>query len=302
MEKITLGHTGVRESLSVSRIIYGMWRLGDDPDTSPKHIQTKIEACLEQGISTFDQADIYGAYTAEGLLGATLKQAPALRGQMEIITKCDIVAPFGIHADKRLKYYDSSQQAINQSVDRSLQEMAIEQIDLLLIHRPDPLMDADETGRALDGLIASGKVKAVGVSNFRPWDMDLLQSRMGNRLVTNQIEISLAENAALTNGDLAYLQQHKIAPMAWSPLAGGQLLQDSQSSLALTLSKMAEIYGVAPSSIAVAWLLKHPANILPVMGSNSIERIKLFSEAMDIHLDRQCWFELLEAATGHEVP
>ncbi|MDA7815184.1 aldo/keto reductase [Porticoccaceae bacterium] len=301
MEKIILGNTGASESLSVSRIIYGMWRLGDDPDTSPKHIQAKIEACLEQGISTFDQADIYGAYTAEGLLGAALKQAPALRGQMEIITKCDIVAPIGMHADKRVKYYDSSQPAINQAVDRSLQEMAIEQIDLLLIHRPDPLMDADETGEALDGLIASGKVKALGVSNFRPWDMDLLQSRMNNRLVANQIEISLAENTALTNGDLAYLQQHKIAPMAWSPLAGGQLLQDSQSPLGIKLKEMAAMHGVAPSSMAVAWLLRHPAAILPVMGSNSIERIKLFGEAMNVQLDRQSWFELLEAAMGHEV-
>jgi len=301
MGKIILGNTGASESLSVSRIIYGMWRLGDDPDTSPKHIQAKIEACLEQGISTFDQADIYGAYTAEGLLGAALKQAPALRGQMEIITKCDIVAPIGMHADKRVKYYDSSQPAINQAVDRSLQEMAIEQIDLLLIHRPDPLMDADETGEALDGLIASGKVKALGVSNFRPWDMDLLQSRMNNRLVANQIEISLAENTALTNGDLAYLQQHKIAPMAWSPLAGGQLLQDSQSPLGMKLKEMAAMHGVAPSSMAVAWLLRHPAAILPVMGSNSIERIKLFGEAMNVQLDRQSWFELLEAAMGHEV-
>ena len=301
MEKIILGNTGASESLSVSRIIYGMWRLGDDPDTSPKHIQAKIEACLEQGISTFDQADIYGAYTAEGLLGAALKQAPALRGQMEIITKCDIVAPIGMHADKRVKYYDSSQPAINQAVDRSLQEMAIEQIDLLLIHRPDPLMDADETGEALDGLIASGKVKALGVSNFRPWDMDLLQSRMNNRLVANQIEISLAENTALTNGDLAYLQQHKIAPMAWSPLAGGQLLQNSQSPLGMKLKEMAAMHGVAPSSMAVAWLLRHPAAILPVMGSNSIERIKLFGEAMNVQLDRQSWFELLEAAMGHEV-
>ena len=263
MEKIILGNTGASESLSVSRIIYGMWRLGDDPDTSPKHIQAKIEACLEQGVSTFDQADIYGAYTAEGLLGAALKQAPALRGQMEIITKCDIVAPIGMHADKRVKYYDSSQPAINQAVDRSLQEMAIEQIDLLLIHRPDPLMDADETGEALDGLIASGKVKTLGVSNFRPWDMDLLQSRMNNRLVANQIEISLAENTALTNGDLAYLQQHKIAPMAWSPLAGGQLLQDSQSPLGMKLKEKAAMHGVAPSSMAVAWLLRRPASILP---------------------------------------
>ena len=226
MERIALS-----DSLKLSRIIYGMWRLTEDSDTSVKHVQAKIEACLDQGITSFDQADIYGGYTSETLLGQCLKQAPSLRGQMEIITKCNIVAPCGIHSDKRLKYYDTSKQYITQAVDRSLREMAIEHIDLLLIHRPDPMINADETGGTLDRLVESGKVKAVGVSNFRPWDMDLLQSRMSNRLVTNQIEISLAENSALTNGDLAYLQQHRIAPMAWSPLGGGSLFREPYSDL-----------------------------------------------------------------------
>jgi predicted oxidoreductase len=220
---------------------------------------------------------------------------------MEIITKCNIVAPCGIHSDKRLKYYDTSEKYINQAVDRSLREMAIEHIDLLLIHRPDPMMDAEETGGALDRLVESGKVKAVGVSNFRPWDMDLLQSRMSNKLVTNQIEISLPENSALTNGDLAYLQQHRIAPLAWSPLAGGLLFREPHSELNLKLIEMAEVFSVDPAAVATAWLLEHPANILPIMGSNNIQRIKGFSQALDVKLDRQSWFELYEAANGTEV-
>ena len=175
----------------------------------------------------------------------------------------------------------------------------IEQIDLLLIHRPDPLLDADETGAALDRLVESGKVKAVGVSNFRPWDIDLLQSRMSNRLVTNQIEISLAENSALSNGDLAYLQQHRIVPMAWSPLAGGSLF--GGSALGLKLADMAKRFSVDPAALAIAWLLKHPANILPIMGSNNIQRIEGFSQALEVELDRQSWFELFEAANGGEV-
>jgi predicted oxidoreductase len=297
MQKITLSG-----GLSVSRIIYGMWRLADDADTSVTHIQAKIEACLEQGITTFDQADIYGGYSAEGLLGSALKQAPSLRAQMEIVTKCNIVAPVGYHSDKRIKHYNTSAHYLSQSVERSLQEMAIEQIDLLLIHRPDPLMDADETGQALDTLIASGKVRSVGVSNFRPWSIGLLQSRMKNPLVTNQIEVNLAENKALINGDLAYLQQHSIAPMAWSPLGGGGLLQQTQSPLTQKITAMAALHGVDPASIAIAWLLKHPAGILPIMGSNTIERIKLFAEALRVDLDRQSWFELLESASGHEVP
>ena len=297
MQRISLS-----DSLSVSRIIYGLWRHTNDQDISSQKLQSKIEACLDQGISTFDQADIYGGYTSEALLGETLKQAPYLRDSMQLITKCDIVAPIGLYSDKKVKHYDTSAQHINFSVERSLSQMAIEQIDLLLLHRPDPLMDAEETGRALDNLINSGKVKAIGVSNFRPWDIDLLQSCTKNKLLTNQIEISLTRNNALTNGDLAYMQQHDILPMAWSPLGGGELFKDSQSPLNQKLISLAKDFAVQPAAIAIAWLLRHPAQILPVMGSNHMQRIKQFSEALTVDLSREQWFELLQAATGDEVP
>ncbi|NKX42871.1 oxidoreductase, partial [Rhodobacteraceae bacterium R_SAG2] len=197
----------IAPGLSLSRLVYGMWRLGDDSDTSTAHVEAKINACLEQGITTFDQADIYGGYAAEGILGQAIKANPALRAQMEIVTKCDIVAPMGRYADKRVKYYDTSRAHILSSVDTSLQEMAVDHIDLLLIHRPDPLMDHRETGAALDEVVASGKVRAVGVSNFRPWDWELLQSAMKTPLATNQIEISLSEIRPFTNGDLAFHQR-----------------------------------------------------------------------------------------------
>ncbi|MGC6481845.1 MAG: aldo/keto reductase [Porticoccaceae bacterium] len=297
MQRISLS-----DSLSVSRIIYGLWRHTNDQDISSQKLQSKIEACLDQGISTFDQADIYGGYTSEALLGETLKQAPHLRDSIQLITKCDIVAPIGLYSDKKIKHYDTSAQHINFSVERSLSQMAIEQIDLLLLHRPDPLMDAQETGRALDGLINSGKVKAIGVSNFRPWDIDLLQSCTKNKLLTNQIEISLTQNNALTNGDLAYMQQHDILPMAWSPLGGGELFKNSQSPLNQKLISLAKDFAVQPAAIAIAWLLRHPAQILPIMGSNHMQRIKQFSEALTVDLSREQWFELLQAATGHEVP
>ena len=297
MQRISLS-----DSLSVSRIIYGLWRHTNDQDISSQKLQSKIEACLDQGISTFDQADIYGGYTSEALLGETLKQAPHLRDSMQLITKCDIVAPIGLYSDKKIKHYDTSAQHINFSVERSLSQMAIEQIDLLLLHRPDPLMDAQETGRALDDLINSGKVKAIGVSNFRPWDINLLQSCTKNKLLTNQIEISLTQNNALTNGDLAYMQQHDIFPMAWSPLGGGELFKNSQSPLNQKLISLAKDFAVQPAAIAIAWLLRHPAQILPIMGSNHMQRIKQFSEALTVDLSREQWFELLQAATGHEVP
>jgi predicted oxidoreductase len=294
MQRVSLGE------IELSRIVYGMWRVGDDADTSARHVQAKIEACLAQGITTIDQADIYGGYTAEALLGTALRAAPALRDKIEIVTKCGIVAPAGRYADRRVKYYDTSAGHIAASIDHSLREMAVERIDLLLIHRPDPFMDHRETGAALDSAVASGKVRAVGVSNFRPHDFTLLQSAMSSMLVTNQIELSLLAHAPFVNGDVAFLQERGIAPMAWSPLAGGRLL-GSAGSLKDRLDTVAAAQDVAPSSVAVAWLLAHPAGILPVMGTNDLSRIAHLSEALRVAMDRQTWFELYTAALGREV-
>lgn len=292
----------IAPGLALSRLVYGMWRLGDDTDTRPAHVEAKIEACLAQGITTMDQADIYGGYTAEALLGAALRAAPALRDRIEIVTKCDIVAPVGRHSAARVKYYDTSAAHITASVETSLQEMATDRIDLLLIHRPDPLMDHEETGACLDALVASGKVRAVGVSNFRPWDFDLLQSGMTTRLATNQIELSLACHAPLTNGDVAYHQQRAIPLMAWSPLAGGSLLSGANEPLRAALHRMGQDQGVDWSAVAVAWLLHHPARILPVLGTNALDRIARISDALRVQMDRQSWFELYTHAIGHEVP
>lgn len=294
MDRVTLPG-----GIELSRIVYGMWRVGDDNDTSPAHIRAKIDACLAQGITTIDQADIYGGYTAEGLLGACFKENPGLRDQLEIVTKCDIVAPVGRYETARVKHYDTSAAHIAKSIDLSLSEMAIDHIDLLLIHRPDPLMDHQETGRALDEAVASGKVRAVGVSNFRPWDWTLLQSAMTTPLATNQIEISLQCHEPFTNGDIAFLQERGVAPMAWSPLGGGSLFNAGEPRE--TVSKVAMQNGVDEAAVAVAWLLAHPVGILPVMGTNRIDRIESFSDALKVKMDRETWFELYTAALGREV-
>ncbi|MEM9248806.1 MAG: aldo/keto reductase [Pseudomonadota bacterium] len=291
----------IAEGLSFSRIVYGMWRLADDGDTSPAHVQAKVEACLEQGITTIDQADIYGGYTSEGLLGAAFKAAPALRDKVEIVTKCDIVAPAGRFADAPLKYYDTSASHIESSIDLSLRDMAIERIDLLLIHRPDPFMDHHETGAALDNAIRSGKVRSVGVSNFMPYDWDLLQSAMEHTLVTNQIEISLACHTPFVDGQIAHLQRLGVPPMAWSPLAGGALMSGGNAALATALEDTAEAHGVDTAAVAVAWLLAHPCRILPVLGTNTLSRIASLSDALKVEMDRQTWFALYTAALGREV-
>jgi len=289
----------LQPDLSLSRIVYGMWRLGDDSDTSPAHVQAKIEACLDQGITTMDQADIYGGYMAEEVLGAGL--TPALKDRIEVVTKCDIVAPMGRYADASVKHYDTSRAHILASVDHSLRLMGLDKIDLLLIHRPDPLMDHHETGAALDEVVASGKVRAVGVSNFKLHDWTLLQSAMKTRLVTNQIELSLGAHEAFTNGDVAYLQERGIPPMAWSPLGGGALMT-ADDALGRAMDSIAAAEGVDRAAVAVAWLLAHPARIMPVMGTNTISRIKGFSDALAVDMTRTRWFELYTAALGDEVP
>jgi len=288
--------------VELSRIVYGMWRIGDDPDTSVAHVRAKIDACLAQGITTIDQADIYGGYTAEAILGNCLKENKGLRDQLEIVTKCDIVAPAGRYADARVKHYDTSPAHIARSIENSLTDMGIDHIDLLLIHRPDPLMNHHETGRALDEAVKSGKVRAVGVSNFKPWDWDLLQSAMDTPLATNQIEISLSAHEALTNGDIAFHQQHGISPMAWSPLGGGTLMDaEAVGDLRQLMSRVAMETDTDEAAVAVAWLLAHPSTIIPVMGTNTISRIETLSDALKIDMDRQTWFELYTAALGREV-
>ncbi|WP_136439776.1 aldo/keto reductase [Pacificoceanicola onchidii] len=290
----------LNDSLEMSRLVYGMWRIGDDENTAPEHVRAKIDACLDQGITTMDQADIYGGYEAEEILGNAL--TPALRDKIEIVTKCDIIAPAGRYADKRVKYYDTSRAHIEASVEHSLRLMKTDRIDLLLIHRPDPMMDHLETGAALDDLVSSGKVRAVGVSNFRPWDWKLLQSAMKTQLVTNQIEISLLNHAPLTNGDVAFHQMQDNAIMAWSPLGGGALFEDTNAGLRARLSEIGNSFGVDDAAVAVAWLLAHPARILPVLGTNNLDRIARIGDAAKVKIDRETWYELYTEALGHEVP
>lgn len=296
MERVTLGG-----GIELSRIVYGMWRLGDDPDTSAAHVQAKVESCLAQGITTLDQADIYGGYMAEEILGAAFRAAPALKSQVEIVTKCDIVVDAGRHAGARVKHYDTSRAHIESSVDASLSLMGVDRIDLLLIHRPDPLMRPEETGRTLDDLVQRGKVGAVGVSNFRPWDWKLLQSRMETPLATNQIELSLTALDPFTNGDVAFLHEQAKPIMAWSPLGGGHLMAESRHGVTQKLREIAQLHDVDAAAVAVAWLLAHPAGILPVMGTNTLGRIATLSDALKVAMDRQTWFTLYEAALGHEV-
>lgn len=297
MERVSL-----TPDLDLSRIVYGMWRIGDDSDTSPAHVEAKVEACLAQGITTMDQADIYGGYTAEAILGAAFQASPDLRDKVELVTKCDIVAPMGRYQSARVKHYNTSRTHILASVEHSLLDMKTDRIDLLLIHRPDPFMDHHETGKALDELVASGKVRAVGVSNFKRNDWTLLQSAMSTKLCTNQVELSVMHHSPFIEGEVQWMQEFGIHPMAWSPLGGGGLFGADGEAVRAVLQRMAREQNVDVAAVAVTWLLAHPVKILPVMGTNTLDRIQTFDQATRVKMDRQDWFEILTAAQGHEVP
>jgi len=290
--------------LSFSRLAYGVWRLSEAADTSAPAVAGRIQACLDQGITTFDHADIYGGYSCEALFGAALRAQPGLKARMEIVTKCDIMLLSDQRPSNRVKHYDTSAAHVQASVERSLQNIGVDAIDLLLIHRPDPLMDHHALGACLDSLIQSGKVRAAGVSNFMPWDLDLLQSAMTNRLLTNQIEVSLMQTRGFVDGQIAHAQRLGLPVMAWSPLGGGRLFGHDAAALRLrpALQRVASAQDVDETAVAIAWLLHHPARIIPVLGTNDPARIARMQDALRVTLDRQTWFELYSLANGVEVP
>ena len=303
-----IGRTKLPNSRTLSRMAYGVWRLSEAQDHSVNANLARIDACLAQGITTFDHADIYGDYRCEALFGEAIKSRPSLKSQIEIVTKTDIMLLSSQWPNTRVKHYDTSAAHVTASVERSLSRIGVDVIDLLLIHRPDPLMDAQELGACLDGLIDSGKLRGVGVSNFMPWDVDLLQSCMKHKLQTNQLELSLLHTAPFINGQLAHAQQHRMPVMAWSPLGGGRLHSQASTPgtaakrLAPKLTSLASAAGTDTTAVAMAWLMHHPVGVLPVMGSNQLDRIACFGDAARVPMDRQTWYELYELANGHEVP
>lgn len=287
-----------------SRIVAGIMRLREwDMDTSA--LVNFIYQCLDLGITTFDHADIYGSYRVEELFGKALAAEPSLRDRIELVTKCGIQLLSPNRPDTRVKHYDTSREHIIASAERSLRNFRTDVLDLLLIHRPDPLMDADEVAGALGELRAAGKIRHAGVSNFTPRQFDLLQSRLDFPLVTNQIELSVLHLNPLHDGTLDQLQQLRVPPMAWSPVAGGRLFDPTNERARRVRGVLAAVgqeLGASVDQVALAWLLRHPARVLPVMGTGKIERLREAAAAENVMLDRQQWFAVWEASAGHEVP
>lgn len=281
-----------------SPVAAGLWRL-HDWNFSPAELAAWIEHAIQLGITTFDHADLYGGFRCEALFGQWLKANPGQREAIQLVSKCGI-KPADASRGWQVKHYDSSRAHILASVDASLQNLGTDYLDLLLIHRPDPLLDPDEVADTFASLKASGKVRHFGVSNFSPSQFALLASR--TPLVTNQLEASLLHTAPLFDGSFDQCLQAGIRPMVWSPLAGGQLLQaTAHPALQAVLTDIAGELAIQPASVALAWLLRHPACPLPIVGSRRLSALDEAAAACHLLLERQHWFALLEAALGHSV-
>ena len=244
-------------------------------------------------------------YTCEAIFGRALKADPALRSRIQLVSKCGIKLVSKNRPNHHLKHYDTSCDHILVSVDNSLKSLQTDYLDLLLIHRPDPLMNADQVAAAFTQLQEAGKVLHFGVSNFRPSQVDLLASRLKRPLVTNQVEISVMHLDPFLDGTLDHCQQLRMAPMAWSPLSGGELFAgESPKALRLrtTLGAIAELNQASIDQVALAWLLTHPAQILPILGTGNLERLRSAAVAEQLKLTREQWFAIWTASTGTEVP
>lgn len=288
-----------------SRLAMGVWRMATW-DMDANGVLDFIQTCADLGITTFDHADIYGDYQCEGLFGDAIARRPSLRDRLQLISKCNIKLVSPNRPQHQVKHYDTSRSHILASVDQSLKQLQTDYLDVLLLHRPDPLMDADEVADAFSTLKQAGKVRAFGVSNFTPSQVNLLASRLPFPLVANQIQISVQHLDTFLDGTLDQCQQLRMTPMAWSPLGGGTLFQgtdaQSQRLLQALIQVGDEIGAMGADQVALAWLLTHPSRIMPILGSKTLERIQRAIAAVDIHLTREQWFTIWSASTGAPVP
>lgn len=293
------------DNLELSRIIHGQMRLLEW-NLSDQELLTFIEQCIELGITSFDHADIYGDYGCEKKFGNALKLDSSLRDNIEIITKCGIKKLSDKFPSRAIGHYDYSYSHIVESAETSLKNLNADHIDVFLLHRPAPFFNPEEVAKAFEELHKSGKVKHFGVSNFTPMQFESLQSHLDQKLVTNQVEISPYNLEHFENGNIDFFIKNEIKPMSWSPLAGGAIFNPQNEKghrLSKTLYEVADELGLEHiDSVIYIWLLNHPVQILPVVGSGKLERIKTAVDALDREMDLEQWYKIWVASKGHRVP
>ncbi len=261
-----------------------------------------IDQCLLNGITSFDHADIYGEYTTEAEFGEVLRDNSSLRQQMQLISKCGIQIQSSNRPYHIIKSYNTSGGHIIASVEQSLKNLNTDYLDVLLLHRPDPLMQPLEIAEAISTLKQQGKILEFGVSNFLPHHITLLQKYIN--ITYNQLEVSLLNMTPIVNGLLDFCHAENIIPMAWAPLGGGILSDDSHPryrAIAATATHLAEKYETGINQMLIAFLMKHPSHILPVLGTTKLERLLQAKYAADISINREDWYQLYTASLGEEI-
>jgi len=291
----------IHSDFAMSPIVAGLWRITSWNLSVAERVRW-VEQALELGITTFDLADIYGDYLAEGHFGEALKAHAPLRNRMQLVTKCGIRLR-SAQRPYRINYYDTSAAYVRAQVEQSLRNLHAEQLDLVLIHRPDYLMDAAVLAETFTALTREGKVAHWGVSNHTTSQFALLQQH--HPLVTNQVELSPLQMDALDDGTLDQAQQLGLRPMIWSPLAGGRLFNDEDEQAVRTRATMldiAERRGVSLTTLAFAWILRHPSRPHPITGSGRMVNLQDAVKALDVSLDAEDWYAIWTASKGHSVP
>lgn len=275
---------------------WGTW----DKNLNTTQMSNLIQVFLENNVSSFDLADIYGGYTTEASFGKALEKTKTDRTKLQLISKCGIqyVAE---SRENKIKHYQYDKDYIIWSVENSLKNLRTDYLDILLLHRPSPLMEADEIAEAVAKLKADGKIIDFGVSNFSSSQTELIRTK--TQVDYNQIQFSATHHEAMTDGNLDYMQIHNIKPMAWNPL--GSVFRENTSQtrrLKELLANLVQKYGVGSDTILLAWILKHPAKIIPIAGTVNVARIQNLQKATQLDLDKEDWFAIWTESMGHRVP
>ena len=289
-----------------SRLVYGTWRILDDAAFTTQELNRRINLCVDLGMTTLDTAEIYGGYEVEEALGKAIALSPGLRDKLEIVTKAGIYVPNKFHPERRTAHYNATGARMVKSLEKSLRFLQTDHVELQLVHRPDWLTSADDTANGLNQLLREGKIRSAGVSNYNVHQFELLNSRMEHPLVTNQLEFHLLHMDPIYDGTFQQCEKLGMAPMAWSPMAQGRIFDpknEAAQRLKLAAEKMSARYdGATLEQLAYAWILAHPANPLPILGTNKIERIESAAKSIGIKLEREDWYALWEAAQGRGIP
>lgn len=289
-----------KNKIAYSEVIAGAMTWGTwGKNFSSSEMKNLIEFCANNGITTFDHADIYGGYSTEAAFGNALAATSLKRESIQLITKCGIQMVDDARNNK-VKHYNYSKEYIIWSAEQSLKHLKTEYIDLFLLHRPSPLMQPEEIAAAVTKLLEQGKIKSFGVSNFKPAQIALLETNIP--VLGNQLEFSLTSNEAMINGDLDEGLANNRMMMSWSPLGSYFKNSDEQTNrISKILKPLCDKYNATEDQLLLAWIMKHPSKIYPVVGTSSEKRLKTSLEATKIDLELEDWFLLLQASNGEEV-